>query len=150
MELQLTTPALLFSTISLLLLAFTNRFLATAQVVRNLYDKYRQSQDEVYIHQINNLRRRLRLTRNMQLYLLISLLLSVICMFLLFADNHTVAKVVFALSLLALVYALVLSTIEIYMSTQALELQLRNIEGMEENKGIGSKMKEQITSVFSK
>jgi hypothetical protein len=39
-QLSLTTPALLFSAISLLLLAYTNRFLAYASVVRNLHARY--------------------------------------------------------------------------------------------------------------
>lgn len=147
MELQLTTPALLFSTISLLLLAFTNRFLATAQVVRNLYEKYQVSKDEVYVQQINNLRYRLRLTRNMQFFLVISLLLSVVCMFLLFAHEHLIAQWVFGFSLMALVYSLILSSIEIFMSTQALEFQLQNIEEKDmETKGI----REKISSVFQK
>ena len=144
MQLQLTTPALLFSTISLLLLAFTNRFLATAQVVRSLYDKYRDSKDELYLQQINNLRFRLRLTRNMQFFLVLSLLFSVVCMFLLFADEQQLAQWVFGCSMLTLVYSLILSSIEIYMSTRALELQLKDIE--EENHGL----KEKISSVFHK
>ena len=39
-EFTLTTPALLFSAISLILLAYTNRFLSYAQLVRILKDKY--------------------------------------------------------------------------------------------------------------
>jgi hypothetical protein len=128
MELQMTTPALLFSTNALLLMAFTNRFLSTAQVIRNLHDRYQKSQEEMYLKQINNLRHRLRLTRNMQFFLVVSLLLSVVCMFLIFAENDYTAKWVFGASMLSLVYSLVLSSWEIYISTQALEMQLTNIE----------------------
>ena len=40
MELSITTPALLFPAISLLLLAYTNRFLALAALMRDLYNRY--------------------------------------------------------------------------------------------------------------
>ncbi|MCP4882204.1 MAG: DUF2721 domain-containing protein, partial [Flavobacteriales bacterium] len=74
-QLTLTTPALLFSAISLIMLAYTNRFLAYAAVVRNLHDKYKKSQNEILIRQIKNLRQRLYLTRAMQIFGISSLLL---------------------------------------------------------------------------
>ena len=54
-ELSLTTPALLFSAISLIMLAYTNRFLAYAAVVRNLHAKYQERQDAILLDQIKNL-----------------------------------------------------------------------------------------------
>lgn len=42
-ELTLTTPALLFSAVSLILLAYTNRFLSYAQLVRQLRDRYMET-----------------------------------------------------------------------------------------------------------
>ena len=40
MEIDISTPALLFSAISLLILAYTNRFLTIAQIIRNLKKNY--------------------------------------------------------------------------------------------------------------
>ena len=45
-RITLATPALLFSAISLLMLAFTNRFLALAALVRNLHAAYKERPDE--------------------------------------------------------------------------------------------------------
>ena len=59
-ELNLSTPALLFSAVSLILLAYTNRFLSYAQLVRTLKEQYVQKHSEVTAAQIDNLRRRLR------------------------------------------------------------------------------------------
>ncbi|NLD99070.1 MAG: DUF2721 domain-containing protein, partial [Fibrobacter sp.] len=66
MEITLSTPALLFPAISLLLLAYTNRFLALAALVRQLHGQYQQHPDDILFGQINNLRRRLKIIRNMQ------------------------------------------------------------------------------------
>jgi len=85
-QLSLTTPALLFSAISLLLLAYTNRFLAYASVVRNLHARYKENPDALIVGQIQNLRKRLVLTRTMQLLGIGSLLLCVLCMFLVYIE----------------------------------------------------------------
>ena len=90
-ELTLTTPALLFSAISLIMLAYTNRFLAYAAVIRNLHDKYLEKMDESLIEQIKNLKLRLNLTRYMQIFGITSLLLCVLTMFLIYIDQHIVA-----------------------------------------------------------
>ena len=76
--LDLTTPSLLFSAISLILLAYTNRFLSYASVVRALKEKHQQTHDPKDIAQIANLRKRLYLTRSMQILGILSLLLCVI------------------------------------------------------------------------
>ena len=85
-ELTLTTPALLFSAISLIMLAYTNRFLAYAAVVRNLHSKYKERNDAILIEQIRNLSLRLQLTRWMQIFGIASLLLCVLTMFLSVVD----------------------------------------------------------------
>ena len=46
MEITLTTPSLLFPAISLLMLAYTNRFLTLATIIRGLHDRYQTQQDE--------------------------------------------------------------------------------------------------------
>ena len=55
MEINLTTPALLFPAISLLLLAYTNRFLTLAALIRDLHAKYRANPEDVLHGQIANL-----------------------------------------------------------------------------------------------
>jgi len=84
MEITLTTPALLFPAISLLLLAFTNRFLALANLIRQLHANYKTAPDELLFGQIANLRHRINLIRDMQAYGVSSLLLCVVSMFALF------------------------------------------------------------------
>ena len=66
MEITLTTPSLLFPAISLLLLAYTNRFLGLASVVRSLHATYKTAPDPIYVPQIENIRKRIKLIRDMQ------------------------------------------------------------------------------------
>lgn len=127
-ELTLTTPALLFSAISLIMLAYTNRFLAYAAVIRNLHDKYLEKMDESLIQQIKNLKLRLNLTRWMQIFGITSLLLCVLTMFLIYIDQHIVAIWVFGVALVLLIISLALLIKEIHISAQALKLHLSDIE----------------------
>jgi len=90
-ELTLTTPALLFSAISLIMLAYTNRFLAYATVVRSLHDTYLKNKDAVLIKEIKNIKQRLYLTRAMQIFGISSLLLCVVTMFLIYIELNTMA-----------------------------------------------------------
>lgn len=128
MELTLSTPALLFPAVSLLLLAYTNRFLALAALIRELQGRYREDPDPVIKSQIDNLRRRVNLIRAMQEAGVASLFLCVFCMFLLFAGFILVGKLVFAVSLLLLMISLALSVKEIHISVRALNLQLQDIQ----------------------
>jgi hypothetical protein len=128
MDINLTTPALLFPTISLLMLAYTNRFLALANLIRDLHAKYKASRDPIIIAQIDNLRYRVILIRNMQGLGVVSLILCVICMFVLFAGWALAGKIIFALSLLFMVFSLALALREIQVSVDALMLHLRNLE----------------------
>ena len=127
-ELTLTTPALLFSAISLIMLAYTNRFLAYAAVIRNLHDKYLEKMDESLIRQIKNLKLRLYLTRWMQIFGITSLLLCVLTMFLIYIDQHIVAVWAFGIALVLLIISLALLIKEIHISAQALKLHLSDIE----------------------
>ncbi len=135
-QLTLTTPALLFSAISLIMLAYTNRFLAYAAVVRSLHDKYQQEKDEVLIRQINNLRKRLYLTRSMQIFGILSLLLCVLTMFLIYIEQHVIAVWVFGVALLLLILSLALLIREIQISVEALEFHLGDIEGRQAGKTV--------------
>jgi beta-lactamase regulating signal transducer with metallopeptidase domain len=127
-ELTLTTPALLFSAISLIMLAYTNRFLAYAAVIRNLSDKYLEKKEDSLIRQINNLKLRLNLTRWMQIFGISSLLLCVLTMFLIYIDQHLIAVWIFGIALILLILSLALLIREIQISAQALQHHLGDIE----------------------
>lgn len=128
MDLTLSTPALLFPAISLLLLAYTNRFLALASLIRDLQSQYRDSPEHQLREQIDNLRRRVLLIRNMQILGVASLLLCVVCMLVLFAGLPAAGRWLFSLSLVLMVASLVLSLRELQISVVALRIQLRGIE----------------------
>jgi len=130
--LTLTTPALLFSATSLILLAYTNRFLAYAQVVRNLYEKFKENPDSVLKAQIDNLRKRLHLTRTMQILGVLSLFFCVIAMFLIYIGQILSASWSFGIGLLLLIVSLGYSAWEINISVKALDLHLRNMEKIEQ------------------
>jgi Protein of unknown function (DUF2721) len=128
MDINITTPALLFPAVSLLLLAYTNRFLALANLVRNLHAKYKVAPSKIILDQITNLRKRIHLIRDMQALGVASLFLCVVCMFVLFAGHAEEGKVLFGISLLLLMASLILSLVEIRMSVRALEIHLSDIE----------------------
>ena len=127
-EFTLTTPALLFSAISLILLAYTNRFLGYASLIRDLYAKFQSNPNELLLGQIANLRKRLHLTRNMQILGVSSLFLRVFTMFLIFIGEPLIATWFFGVALLLLIASLGLSIWEIQISVKALDLHLSNME----------------------
>lgn len=128
-QLTLTTPALLFSAISLIMLAYTNRFLAYAATIRDLHDKYLQNKESsILIKQIKNIKQRLYLTRSMQIFGITSLLMCVLTMFLIYIQQNTIATWTFGLALLLLIISLSLLIIEIQISVKALEHHISDIE----------------------
>lgn len=128
MELTLNAPGLLFPTVSLLLLAYTNRFLALASLIRSLHAKYKDEPTPIIWAQLRNLRIRVKLIRDMQVVGVSSLFFCVVCMFLIFEGEMRIAKYAFGISLILLMVSLGLSIIELYMSTRALNIQLSDIE----------------------
>lgn len=127
-ELTLTTPTLLFSAVSLILLAYTNRFLSYAQLVRTLKEQYVKQHSEITAAQINNLRKRLYLTRAMQVLGISSLFFCVVAMFLIYIGLNTLSIYVFGLALLLLIASLGVSIWEIHISVKALEIHLKDME----------------------
>ena len=127
-NLTLITPTFLFSAISLLLLAYTNRFLSYAQLVRTLKDRYMEDKSALTLAQIANLRRRLYLTKNMQLLGVASLLLCVATMFLIYVGLQEISAYVFGLALVLLIISLTLSVMEIRISAKSLEIYLSDME----------------------
>ncbi len=122
--LELTTPSLLFSAISLILLAYTNRFLSYAAVVRELKEEQERNPDRSYAAQIKNLRKRLYLTRAMQIFGILSLLLCVVSMLFFYISMLAVAEWIFGVALLLLAISLVITIWEINISVKAIEIHL--------------------------
>lgn len=127
-EFSLVTPTLLFSAVSLIMLAYTNRFLSYAQLVRNLKDKYVKDRSEVTAAQIANLRKRRNLTRSMQILGISSLFCCVVSMFFCFISLRITAIIIFGIALLLLISSLGLSIRELVISTRALEIHLNDLE----------------------
>jgi len=127
-ELTLITPTFLFSAVSLILLAYTNRFLSYAQLVRNLKDNYMKDRSAITKAQIVNLRKRLQLTRYMQLSGVVSLLLCVATMFLIYMGAQVISAYIFGLALLLLIISLSLSVWEIQISVKSLKIHLSDME----------------------
>jgi hypothetical protein len=128
MELTLTTPALLFPAISLLLLAYTNRFLTLAALIRELYARYRSQPDPKIKSQLANLRYRIGIIRNMQICGVSSFFGCVLCMFVLFWGQIVAAQWIFGASLLLLLVSLALSLREIQVSIDALTFQIQDLD----------------------
>ncbi len=128
MEFTLTTPALLFSAISLLLLAYTNRFLALAALMRDLRLRYKENHDQKIKGQLANLSYRIRLIRDMQVIGVASFFLCVTCMILYFVGQAVIAQWVFGVSLLMLLASLGLSLRELQVSVDALNLQMQDLD----------------------
>ncbi len=124
----LTTPALLFSAISLIMLAYTNRFMSYATLIRTLHEKFKVNPNEVLLGQIANLRKRLYLTKYMQILGVSSLFLCVLTMFLIFIGSQVFAVWMFGVALVLLIASLGLSIIEIHISVNALNLHLGDME----------------------
>jgi hypothetical protein len=128
MEFSLTTPALLFPTVSLLMLAYTNRFLTIATIIRNLHDRYKEEQTDRLRGQIANLRYRVHLIKNMQIFGMLSLLLCVASMFALFAGWTAGGAWSFAFALVLMIISMLISLRELQVSVVALDLLLMDIE----------------------
>jgi hypothetical protein len=142
MEITFNTPALLFPAISLLLLAYTNRFLALANLVRKLHDEYEKGErSKIIIKQIHSLRRRIRLVRYMQGLGVFSFLCCVVTMYTIYEGWMKVVRYEFAISLLSLLASLIISLFEISQSTKALELELGDIEEPERSNFFSDLMK---------
>lgn len=127
MTLTIETPALLFSATSLILLAYTNRFLTIAQLVRGLKKTYDEKQNKSILLEIRNLNLRLTLIRYMQLFGVLCLFLSVFSMLLLYVEKGEMGVYVFGSSMFTLLVSLAISFWEISISVNALKLHLKDL-----------------------
>lgn len=133
MEISIQTPSLLFPAICLLFLAYTNRFLGVAGLIRRLYAEYQKQIDHSILEQIKPLRKRLFYIRNMQALSSISLLLCILCMFLIYEGILNAAKIIFGVSIGVMFIAICFSIAEIYLSVHALNIQLKRLERGKDN-----------------
>lgn len=131
-ELPLSTPSLLFPAISLLMLAYTNRFLGLAAVVRGLHANWQTTQEPVLLAQIRSLRKRIQIIKHMQTMGVLSLMFCVASTTLLFFGRQTEGQITFGVSLILMFASLALSLMEIQMSGTALDLQLRDVKCREQ------------------
>lgn len=127
MEIEISTPALLFPAVSLLLLAYTNRFLTTGQLIRSISNQAREHGGEKLSGQIENLKKRLELTKWMQFFGVVSMLMCTISMFALFLGFYDIGKKIFGLSLITMCLSLFISLWEVYISSNALNLELKDL-----------------------
>ena len=133
MDMTINTPAILFPAISLIILAYTNRFLALSNRVRSLHEKYHESENKKNIHgQLKNMRYRIRLIKYMQGLAVFSILSCIISMYCIYIEKMNLAHVLFAVGMFAFIASLVLSLREIQLSTRALEMELSDIEDLED------------------
>lgn len=128
MEFGISTPALLFSAISLLLLAYTNRFLAIANLVRQFVKEYDQHPEDRILTQLRQFSLRLRFIKYTQLFGVLSFLFCVVSMFLVMLGHIIAAEVLFSISLVTMMTSLVLSLGEVLMSISGLKVELQRIE----------------------
>jgi len=128
MQISINTPALLFPAISLLMVAYSNRFNVLGSRIRALNAEYSSSADDVILDQIWILKKRVMLIRNMQACGVISLFTCVVCMTFLFAGYSLVGEILFGTSLFFMLCSLGLSLREIIISVQALNCVLDSIQ----------------------
>ncbi|NDV42214.1 DUF2721 domain-containing protein [Flagellimonas sediminis] len=128
MQLSLNIPALLFPAISLTMLAYNARYLAIAALIRQLHKQFEETSAQPLKQQILYLRKRLGIIKNMQASAIISFLLAAVTMFLVYVEMNVWANAIFGVSLVFLVISLILSFLEVQLSTKALAIQLKNME----------------------
>lgn len=128
MEFTIQTPTLLFSAISLLMLAYTNRFVVIANLIRELYAIHTANPSEITANQLKNLRRRMRIIRNMQVFGAFSFFFSVLSLLFIFLQSVLIAELLFGASLIALLMSLVLLIMELNISVHALNIQLKDFK----------------------
>lgn len=128
MDFNLQTPTLLFSAISLLMLAYTNRFVVIANLIRDLYDRHQKSPSIITEQQLVNLRKRMSIIRNMQVFGAFSFFFSVLSLLLIFASAILLAQWSFGISLILLLVSLALLIAELQISVNALNIQLKDFK----------------------
>lgn len=128
MDFTIQTPTLLFSAISLLMLAYTNRFVVIAGLIRDLYAKYQEQPNDIIKGQLLNLRKRMKIIRNMQVFGALSFFFSVLSLMTIFIDLVLFAEILFGISLVMMLVSLLLLIMELNISVHALNIQLKDFD----------------------
>jgi len=128
MDITFNTPALLFPAVSLLLIAYTNRYLAIARLIRDLKDEYLQHKNPIHLSQIRILKRRERFIRNMQTMAIASLFCSTLAMAMIFFGEKQIAIIAFGAALILMVLSLAISLRDILLAGGALKIELQELE----------------------
>lgn len=128
MEITLTTPAILFSTVSLLYVAYSTRFVAISNLIRSLKIRFEEGHEIAVLQQLENLRLRVLLIRNMQLTGVVSLIVSAISMVFIYVGEQNIGFIFFGISLLFLIYSMLLAAREIWISVISLNIELDSLE----------------------
>lgn len=128
MEITLTTPAILFSTVSLLYVAYTTRFVAISNLIRSLKARFQENHEDAVLQQISNLRIRVLLIRNMQFAGISSLIMSAVTMIFIYFGEQGIASILFGISMIFLVYSMLLAAREIWISVESLNIELNSID----------------------
>ena len=128
MEINFSTPALLFPAISLLLLAYTNRFMGITKLIRQLRRNLNDDNYTQINRQVANLKYRIKLIIWTQASGVVSLILCTLSMMSHFFEASSFGYICFGLSLILMNISLILSLLEITISARALNVEL---EGME-------------------
>ena len=129
MDFNLQTPTLLFSAISLLMLAYTNRFVVLANLIRELLREHQSNPSDITANQISNLNRRIKIIRDMQVFGALAFFFSVLSLIFIFFAFDLTAKISFGISLLFLLISLALLIMELQISVHALNIQLKEFKG---------------------
>lgn len=129
---EINTPAILFPAISLLMLAYTNRYLALASLIRKLHSDYVAGHEPAVRAQIENLRFRMRLIRQMQLLGMLSLLVCLGSVILLLAGWGRVGSGLFGVAVLIMASSIFQCLREILHSGGALDILLKQMETAED------------------
>ena len=126
----ITTPSLLFPAISLLLLAYTNRFVVLTNVIRQLSNSTEENAElQVLVRrQMDNLRLRIQVIRRMQAFGVLSFVLCTLSMFALLMQWSITGQLLFANSLILLVISLLFSFYEVNISTEAINIELEKFD----------------------
>ncbi len=128
MDITITTPALLFPAISVLFLAYSNRFLAIASRIREQHNLFNKSQSPVAKKQIDSLRLRIRFIVAMQLFAVIGIICCILAMWLIFYGLQYYGNITFGFSMAFIVLSLLASVSELLLSTKALNIELEDME----------------------
>jgi hypothetical protein len=72
--------------------AYTNRFNTIGGRIRILHSQYKEAPDDVLIGQIESLRKRVYIIKNMQAFAVASLFFCVLCLFVLFEGSVLIGK----------------------------------------------------------